>query len=680
MFFLFISGVKMDLGVIKKAGKKQWTLALGGVIIPHMILLPLGFAMRKHMDKELSKMSSIGGVAASVIITTFPVVSTVLRDLNLLSSEIGRLALSTVVISDCFGLSFVAAFEAAKQGEAKSLDALSYLASLFAVSGIVIGGVPWVMAWIKRRTPEGRPVGQNYVTVILLGVFVVGFMTDFVGVAVGNGPLWLGLAIPDGPPIGATLVDKMEVIMMDVLLPFSYTTIGLLTDFHAMSSCWSCVGPLFLFALVGYSSKLISIIVTTWYLNMPFREGLTLGLMLSLRGQVEFLLFLHWMDWQMITTENFTMMVLLTTISTGIISPLISMLYDPTRPYMINKRRTIQHNYPNSELRIVAALYDEESAASLFSLLNVSNPTPRSPLAVYAIYLIELIGRASPIFIDHSQPDKYWHSSSEAIHHALNLYEESRSDCIRVQFFTSVTPQRTMYQDICELALVKKASLIILPFHMKNLNSLGVAGEVRPGMLSVNLNCLLHAPCSLGILVYKNALESVPTSLILPYRFAMLFLGGADAREALFYADRMVEDEGVNLTVVRFLPLNLQGDDERERKLDDGAVTSFWVKNESNKRVVYKEVVVSDGVDTISAIQAVDDGSYDLWIVGRGNGVNPLLLNGLSNWNENPELGVIGDVLASMDFSPTASVLVVQQQVLRDERNMSKNALSKFRV
>ena len=46
----------------------------------------------------------------------------------------------------------------------------------------------------------------------------------------------------------------------------------------------------------------------------------------------------------------FTLMVLMTTSATAIASPLINLIYDPTRPYMINKRRNIQHNPPNAEL------------------------------------------------------------------------------------------------------------------------------------------------------------------------------------------------------------------------------------------------------------------------------------------------------------------------------------------
>nr|KAJ0191058.1 hypothetical protein LSAT_V11C800434580 [Lactuca sativa] len=62
---------------------------------------------------------------------------------------------------------------------------------------------------------------------------------------------------------------------------------------------------------------------------------------------------------------------------------------------------------------------------------------------------------------------------------------------------------------------------------------------------------------------------------------------------------------------------------------------------------------------------------YDLWIVGRKLGVNPILIEGLSSWSENLELGVIGDYVASVDLGSTASVLVVQQQVLRDKETNS---------
>ncbi|KAJ6345628.1 hypothetical protein OIU78_008314 [Salix suchowensis] len=54
---------------------------------------------------------------------------------------------------------------------------------------------------------------------------------------------------------------------------------------------------------------------------------------------------------------------------------------------------------------------------------------------------------------------------------------------------------------------------------------------------------------------------------------AVLFLGGADSREALAYADRMPPNPEVSLTVIIwFLSYNIIGDDEMEKKLDGEVV------------------------------------------------------------------------------------------------------------
>lgn len=193
---------------------------------------------------------------------------------------------------------------------------------------------------------------------------------------------------------------------------------------------------------------------------------------------------------------------------------------------------------------------------------------------------------------------------------------------------------------------------------------------------------LSHAPCSVGILVDKghiarlNAVAAASSAFGgAGLHFAVLFLGGADAREALAYADRMLGNPDVCLTVIRFLAFNGEGDNEMEKKLDDGVVTWFWVKNEANERVLYREVIVRNGAETVAAIQTINEDTFDLWIVGRKQGINPVLLEGLSDWTENhQELGIIGDYVGAVDFGGTASVLVIQQQILREQGTAARSA------
>lgn len=384
------------------------------------------------------------------------------------------------------------------------------------------------------------------------------------------------------------------------------------------------------------------------------------------------------MHFQIVKAPGFTLMVLLTTLFTAVCSPLISILYDPTRPYMANKRRTIQHTAPGAELDTVVCIHDPESLGGLITVVDASNASTNSPFSIYALRLIELVGRATPIFIDHKTQEAPPQYSGDTIYNALERYQEIRGEAVKIHSYTSVAPRRTMYQDICELALRRKATFVILPFSKECLQNHG-------GIRSVNSNVLAHAPCSVGILVDKGyfhapLLPGFPYFRNNVYHFAILFLGGADSREALSLADRMVGNPDVCLTVIRFLSHNSKGDDELEKKLDDGVVTSFWVKNERNERVEYKEVVVEDGSQTVAAIRALNEETFDLWIVGKKHGINPQLLEGLSHWSENHELGMIGDYVSSLDFGSTASVLVVQQQVLREQRKLCSGFFSDGRI
>lgn len=209
-----------------------------------------------------------------------------------------------------------------------------------------------------------------------------------------------------------------------------------------------------------------------------------------------------------------------------------------------------------------------------------------------------------------------------------------------------------------------------------------MVGDSTMGLQCVNTSVLEHAPCSVGILVDKCSLHSPVVGQSFwnsAQHFAVLFLGGADAREALAYADRIVGNVDVCVSVVRFLSQNSRGDNEFEKKLDDGMVTWFWVKNETNERVIYREVVVRNGAETIAAIQSMNDDCYELVIVGRKQGINPVLLEGLANWSDENELGIIGDFVASEDFTAAASVLVVQQQVLRAQCQFSSRLCGKNR-
>ncbi|KAH1225741.1 Malonyl CoA-acyl carrier protein transacylase [Glycine max] len=185
----------------------------------------------------------------------------------------------------------------------KNMDKeMTLIPSLGSISGYLrITTFPVLYHILKEFSLLNSDMGRSALSIALIGdsfgALVMGFLTDMFGIAIANGPVFLGLVIPDGPRVGATIVQKTETIMADILLPFSFIMVGSYTDFYAMSaSGWSSLEPLIVMVITGYVLKFFSTWIVLHFWRMPLREGLTLSLTLSLRGHIELILFVHWMD------------------------------------------------------------------------------------------------------------------------------------------------------------------------------------------------------------------------------------------------------------------------------------------------------------------------------------------------------------------------------------------------
>lgn len=84
---------------------------------------------------------------------------------------------------------------------------------------------------------------------------------------------------------------------------------------------------------------------------------------------------------------------------------------------------------------------------------------------------------------------------------------------------------------------------------------------------------------------------------------------------------------------------------------------------------------MSSGPETVTALTSMA-GMYSLFIVGKGGQHLSTMMMGIRDWEECPELGPIGDLLASDDFMDSGSVLIMQQhKVSRNKSRVDEDAL-----
>lgn len=369
--------------------------------------------------------------------------------------------------------------------------------------------------------------------------------------------------------------------------------------------------------------------------------------------------------------------VMATIFGTAIIVPLaVRYLYDPKRKYAGYQKRNIMQSAANdAELRIVACINRPDNTLPIINLLDVSCPTKENPVSVYVIHLIELVGRATPVFISHQLQKKTLsnYSYSENVILSFSHFQRENHGSANVNVFTAISPTDYMHDDICTLALDKLASLIIVPFHRKwSIDGSTIESE-DVTIRSINCSVVETAPCSVGILIDRGHSESLESmaSRHASYRVAMIFLGGSDDREALTFAKRMVNDSCIKLTIVHLVSEAEDKEIEQWDKVVDHEVLKEIANIDNNNNngghengnVGYVKETVKDGTQTAAVLRSIVD-DYELFIVGRRYNLRSNLTSGLHEWSEFPELGVVGDLLASTDVISKASVLVVQQQKL----------------
>ncbi|XP_019155905.1 PREDICTED: cation/H(+) antiporter 15 [Ipomoea nil] len=685
LYFLFLVGLEMDLTVIRRTGKRALAIAIAGMVLPFLIGVSFSFTLHKG-SQMMQQGTFILFLGVALSITAFPVLARILAELKLLNSEIGKIAMSAALINDVCAWILLALAITLAENETISLAAFWVCLSSAAFVCFCVFVIRPLIEMLIRQTPEGETVSEFYICLILTGVMVAGFITDAIGTHSVFGAFVFGLVIPNGS-LGLTLIERLEDFVSGLLLPLFFASSGLKTEMSAITGVgtWSILALVIILSCAG---KVAGTLLVALYYKMPFHEGLMLGLLMNAKGLIEMIVLNVGKDQRVLDAEAFAIMIVVALIMTAIISPLVTAIHKPGRKSVPYKRRTVQRTKPDSEFRILVCVHTPRNVPTIINLLEASNPTKKSPICAYVCHLVELTGRASAMLIVHNTRKTgrpALNRSQAQSDHIINAFEnfEQHAGNVSVQPLTVISPYSTMHEDISSFAEDKRVAIVIIPFHKQQTVDGGME-STNPAFRAINQNVLANAPCSVGILVDRGLSGSTRLAASqVSHHVAVLFFGGPDDREALAYGWRMCEHPGTSLTVMRFVPgdsavessdagsirstknsgvLTVVTDVGREKQLDEDYVNQFRAKTAEDENVAYTEVVVNHGEETVAAIRSIDS-MHDLFIVGRGQGTTSPLTAGLTDWSECPELGPIGDLMASSDFASTVSVLVVQQYV-----------------
>ncbi|XP_011007076.1 PREDICTED: cation/H(+) antiporter 19-like [Populus euphratica] len=554
LFFLFLVGLELDIRSIRRTGKKSLAIAGAGITLPFLLGIGTSFVLRSTISKGSAHAPFLVFMGVSLSITAFPVLARILAELKLLTTDVGRIAMSAAAVNDVVAwilLALAIALSGSNTSPLISLWVLLCGVGFVVFSVYVIRPLLELMA---RRSPDGEPVKEIYICITLSLVLASSFVTDSIGIHALFGAFVVGILVPKDSPFPGVLIEKIEDLVAGLFLPLYFASSGLKTNVATISGAQSW-GLLVLVIATACFGKIIgTMLVSRMIFKVPFREAAALGFLMNTKGLVELIVLNIGKDRKVLNDQTFAVLVLMALFTTFITTPIVMAVYKPARKGAPYKNRTVKRKDLDTELRLLACFHSSRNIPTMINLVECSRGTrQRGRLCVYAMHLMELSERSSAISMVHKARKNglpFWNKKRDDRDQmviAFEAYQQLSSVTIRPM--TAISALNTIYEDICTSAHQKRAAMILLPFH-KHQRVDGSLESLGHSLQEVNQRVLRHSPCSVGILIDRGfggttqvSASDVSSKIVVP------FFGGSDDMEALAYGMRMAEHY-INLPLI----------------------------------------------------------------------------------------------------------------------------------
>ncbi|KAJ3672364.1 hypothetical protein LUZ60_007085 [Juncus effusus] len=676
--FMFLTGLEMDLVYLRLSLRRSAYVAFAGMVTCTALLATtVPFLYRRLGNKEASLFLFFVTFALFVSNTASPVLIRIVTELKLTSSNIGRLAITSGFVSDLTTVLAFAVYSIVKMTNVTvtvSIQATYVLGIIFV---ILIGmiGFPWVARALNQIHKNKRYIG-NIIMVIFIGlILVIGWTSDYVGF---NGTalcFLIGIMIPREGPTTRTMLDILQYPVHNILLPLYFTHTASKTELSALAGMdgGMLFGIALLVTVIGTFGKVVgTVVVTSRFLKIPTKEGLVLGMLLNVKGHLDVMLLQMGEDLMLWDKKANIVMILTILISTLIAGPVSSLIVWWERRSYTYQAQSLENIGPDSQLRVLACVHCPREVTPMLSLVALCKGDGVSLMAVYLQHLIELTQKYTVTLMYHQKsPGSSDSDYGSDIVRQVNVVVDmvTKDIGVPVREMTAISHYVNMHTDVCMGAEDVRATFIILPFHKEQ--------RTRPSATNSTIATDLETT------------PATPTGVQIPLsKVVAIFFGGPDDREAATVMLRMATHPLVEATLVRFLPeirddahsksgtssrftsqIAMIVEDDTEAEADDEFISNYKKSYVETGIVMFEERYVRNGSETVTALSSMA-GLYSLFIVGKGRSNPSPLMSGISDWEECPELGPIGDLLASEDFMDSGSVLIIHQHSLTERRSL----------
>jgi Kef-type K+ transport system membrane component KefB len=179
---------------------------------------------------------------------------------------------------------------------------------------------------LVQRLVRSEESPSRRANIAVPGVFLLliasALVTEWIGIHALFGAFLFGTLIPESGGLARRLSGKLGGLVNVFLLPVFFASSGLRTEVALLGDgrAWLLCALIVLVAFIG---KLGGVFVTARLLGMEGRQAAALGVLMNTRGLMELIVLNVGLDFGIISSSLFTMMVLMALTTTMAAGPLL---------------------------------------------------------------------------------------------------------------------------------------------------------------------------------------------------------------------------------------------------------------------------------------------------------------------------------------------------------------------
>jgi Kef-type K+ transport system membrane component KefB len=324
ILYMFLVGLELDPALLRKRGHTTVAISHASIIAPFL----LGAATALYLYPKLSTrdvpftcFSLFLGVSMSV--TAFPVLARILTDRGIHKTRMGVIALTCAAVDDVTAWCMLAFVVSVARAQATGAVATIAMALGFILLMILV--VRPAMVRLSLLYGNRGRLTQGVMASIFIALLISASATELIGIHAVFGAFALGAVIPHDSGMARELTDRLEDIVIVLLLPAFFAYTGLRTQIGLVSGYeeWMMCALIILVASAGkFGGSLIAARLT----GLDWRDSSALGVLMNTRGLMELIVLNIGLEMNVISPTLFAMLVIMALITTFATTPILHLI------------------------------------------------------------------------------------------------------------------------------------------------------------------------------------------------------------------------------------------------------------------------------------------------------------------------------------------------------------------